>query len=452
MPFLKRSLSLALVLLCAARGAAAEDLAQNRRDLTRWRQMPEALARLRQDALAFLALPPERRKQLIKLDEELRRQDPATQARLLDALDRYAAWLRRLPEKDRRYVEEAADKKQRLRRIREVKERRWLEALPKAQRDDLNKLKDPDRAARIAQLRQQQRQARQDWRTARYYWDPLVAAPNRAHPDRPTPTGLADLADSDHVFVMEYLKPTLSAEEWQKLEKAQGQWPRFPRVLVELADRHPLALPGPHGPSRFEDLPADLRKHMQVNGEPAPPFKKLPKQWPAFAHQLVESLNKRPKGRPRFPNELWASREIDLSVPVRDFLKERLLKVLSREEAERLAKAEGAWPAYPRTIQELAAAHHLTVPWQTLPGKRERWHGYRLHRPPEPDGLPPVAHKELRDFEELYLGPAEREKLQLSAEDPSRWARLTRAYFEQRPAELERLRELDRVQRRPGGK
>ena len=44
--------------------------------------------------------------------------------------------------------------------------------------------------------------------------------------------------------------------------------------------------------------------------------------------------------------------------------------------------AEGKWPDYPNTIQELARRHQLEVPWHTLPGQRKNWDNYR---PPPPD-------------------------------------------------------------------
>ena len=36
----------------------------------------------------------------------------------------------------------------------------------------------------------------------------------------------------------------LSPQEKERLAQAEGKWPEFPRTLVELADKHPPALPG----------------------------------------------------------------------------------------------------------------------------------------------------------------------------------------------------------------
>ena len=59
-----------------------------------------------------------------------------------------------------------------------------------------------------------------------------------------------------------------------------------------------------------------------------------------------------------------------------------------------LGKFEEGWPEYPLRIQELADLYYLSVPWQTLPGKRQLWDAYRLPSPTRADGLPEVAGSE----------------------------------------------------------
>jgi hypothetical protein len=265
---------------------------------------------------------------------------------------------------------------------------------------------------------------------------------SRVNNARPMPASLADLSPDDRLFVTEYLKPLLSSAEWERLEKAQGEWPRFPRVLVELADRHPVALPGPRGPTRVAELPEEVQSRLAPRGKPGKfPFRKFEGKWPDFAVKITEVV--RPRTQP-LPRELWPTDFADLSPAVREFVHRKLKPALDPTEAELLAAAEGRWPNYPVTIQKLADRHYLSVPWQVLPGPPARWEPYRPRPAGAADGLPRVPKQALRDFALVYLSADDLERLQLAPGDPATWQRLTRAYFERKPAELRRLREIDR--------
>jgi hypothetical protein len=408
--------------------AATEDLELNRRDLARWRQHPAAYERLRQAARDFLALPAEEQARLVRLDQELHRQGPAAQARLLDALARYADWVQTLPEADRQQIEAAPDRVERLRRIRALRQRQWLRRLPERERAGVEKLEGRACADRIARLRREERQRQEDWQVATrpVFWDALLKG--RQLPQRPMPAHLADLAPADQAFVQEHLKPRLSPAEWEGLGMAQGHWPRFARFLVQLADSHPPALAGARGPTHFAELPAEVRRRLQ-GPKGALKLRKAEGKWPGFAvavTKLVRELGQ------SLPNELWPARRDDLTRDTREFLEKQLGPVLDEGDRKQLKAAEGHWPAFPRTLQALAAKHYLSVPWLTLPGPRARWDGYRLHRHPAVPGLPPVARQTLRDFALIYLSAKEREALNLSAPDSADWERLARLYFERK--------------------
>jgi hypothetical protein len=60
------------------------------------------------------------------------------------------------------------------------------------------------------------------------------------------------------------------------------------------------------------------------------------------------------------------------------FLRNRLRPKLQPEEEKQLKASEGKWPDFPQTIERLAERHHLTVPWQTLPGARSDWEALRV--------------------------------------------------------------------------
>src|SRR5205807_1635995 len=117
-----------LPLLALADGG--DDLERNRKMLEKARSDPQHYARLIQELQAFLALPEERQKELRKLDRDLHDEDSATYARLQRVLERYSNWLLRLPETERKQLESTTDLKERLRLIKEIRQRQWISRLP----------------------------------------------------------------------------------------------------------------------------------------------------------------------------------------------------------------------------------------------------------------------------------------------------------------------------------
>src|SRR5215468_2406290 len=125
-----RSLLL-LVLVLGVSGAALPDkeplppedvLRHNQEKLDEWKKDPAHHTRLKRDLARFWEKSPEERARLRGLDQELNQQDSLTQQRLWDVLERYHAWLYRLPEADRRRLE-AARGSERLAVIKDLREK-----------------------------------------------------------------------------------------------------------------------------------------------------------------------------------------------------------------------------------------------------------------------------------------------------------------------------------------
>src|SRR5207302_8332181 len=137
----------------------------------------------------------------------------------------------------------APNDQERLKRVWEIK---WVRQLPKARRDQLQTVQGAEREALIKRWREEERQQREEWRTAMRRWDEVVRKPTR----------LADFPPAIQVFVRDYLRPRLSPGEQERLDQAEDTpWPGFGRTFVELADMYPLALPARRLPSHFRDLP-----------------------------------------------------------------------------------------------------------------------------------------------------------------------------------------------------
>ena len=403
--------------LFAVPDPTADDVKENRAQLEQWRKFPEQLARLRRDLQAFRALPDGRREQILKLDYDLHQESWATKARLRNVLDRYGEWLERQSDTDREAIQNAPTKAARIALIQELRDKQWMQGQARAVQDRWNALKGDQRAAFVRKLRKEDRDRQQDWQFAVRFWKPLI--------DGKTPARFADLSQAEQAGVRDYLMPMLSLEEKKRLAAAEGQWPPYGFTLVELADRHPLALPGPEGPRSFAELPAAIRFRFKGK-EPELP---RPKQgsWIEFAVAVLEQNEKR-NNKP-LPNEYWARNHASLMKRMQDYVNDTLKPALTSDELQRLDRAEGKWPAYPVAIKELAETHQLLPPpWQTaLFGPRELWDTYRTI---SPNDLPEVPRHMLQDFALYTLSPQQRANLKISLFDPASMKRVQDAFYE----------------------
>ncbi len=262
----------------------------------------------------------------------------------------------------------------RLAVVQRIRDQEWMKHQPKARRDQYAALTGAAKSELVNKLRQEEQQRQREWRLARRFWRELDKGV-------PLPAKLTDFPADVTSYVNEYLRPFLSKEEIARLDAAQGKWPDYPLTLVEIADKHPPALPGPHGPTSLEELPAEVRARLKnKNGVYYFPLLKMlkgekQKHWPEFAIAVTTFASNRKSIT--LPHELWPWGHSSLSPGMKEFVDKKLVKVLDNDEKLRLISAEGKWPDYPVTIEETARRHHLTVPWQTLPGTRERWANYR---------------------------------------------------------------------------
>jgi hypothetical protein len=453
MRWLRRTLLLGAAVLAAVTPLLAvseptpDELEWNRQRLAKWRSDPKNYARLRQDLADFLKLSGAKQEQIRRLDHDLAEKDLSTQARLLDVMERYADWLDRLPAADREQVLGAPDRRERTRVIREIRERQWLERLPQAVRARIQQAPAEEHAKLIKRERNRQRNRRQEWAEAQRNWDDVMQR---------RPRRLQDLPPYHQMFVREILMPRLDDAEKERLERVKNNPALFGKVLVELADKHPPALPGEQGPRRFAELPRNVQQRLAPFRNPQRNPRKFPKlpelrdrlakaegQWPAYG-TAVAALARH--CQIRLPPEMFPAGPADLSFPVQQFLKQRLRPTLTDEERLRLRATVGKWPNYPLALAELAKKHNLRVPWLTLPPlppPGERWDVYRGKRRPGQADFPPVSRHTLRLFALVELSAKERADLGLTSFDRTSWPRLRKEYFKRKPHELKK--------RRPGG-
>jgi hypothetical protein len=440
--------ALAAVVFCGLpRGLAEGDnagLEANRRLLDKWRADPAHYARLQSDLLAFLALPPERQEHLRKLDHDLHAEESAVQSRLWRALERYAAWLDRLPAEQRQRIEAAPNGVERRRAIREIRQLQWLERLPEAVQLRLKKLTDDERNREIARLQAEEKRQRQQWQFALAHWDDLM------QPKRPQPAKLEQFHPDVRRFVENVLLPLLTDEERRELKAAEDNWPQYPRTLVRLADSHPVLAPGaPKILRRLEDLPDDLRERLaKVKKWPPPAVTKADGKWPDFALAIATVARNR---KITLPRQYFPARPVEFPDLIRNFLIRRLQPLLTPEELARYDAAKGLWPEFPRLVLFLAREHNLPgPPGMVLPGLPEQWDHYRT-RPaaqlgPLNGAVPEVPRQTLQQFFD-ELTPNERTTLGLSPMDPKMQERLAEEWKKRHPKEWQQLQQADRQKR-----
>ena len=360
----------------------ADEVQANRRRFEQLKKHPDQLDKLRADAKAFRDLPEERRQQIAELRQQLSREPASTQARLQSVLERYAEWWGSLDEATRDKIKQAPDKQPRLAVIRGIREQQWITEQPKALQEKIAALQGDARKALIAKEKEDERRRRVEWIIASRFW-PELENETKA---RKLPTRFAELPLVVQSYVRDYLiKMFLTPEEKEQLAKAEGEWPQYPLKLVELAAKHPAALPGEAGPKSVKELPNEvlLKLRMLKQGTLVPLPKKEARlsegKWPEFGTSLAKMAKQR--GKTALDHEFLAYDRDCLNKEMQEFLKKKLEPLLSRDELQRLydAGAEGRWPDYPKTIQELADRHALRPPWYILPQPPgEDWNKYRL--------------------------------------------------------------------------
>jgi hypothetical protein len=222
--------------------SALDDLDHNRRLLDKYRADPDHYARLLHDLRAFQALPADRQERMRQFDRDLHDQDPATQDRLWEVLERYTDWVGRLPETEQKSIDAAADRTDRLAVVKKLRQNDWIARLPQRDREALLKLPEDKQAAQLAEWRKEERQRRQAWRD----WTDAVKSRPDAGPPPNRPARLAGFPQEVQDFVANQLMPVLSDEEKDEVKAAAAnRWPMLANTILDLSNAHHLDLPGP---------------------------------------------------------------------------------------------------------------------------------------------------------------------------------------------------------------
>src|SRR5437762_1217403 len=114
---------------------------------------PDDPAYLRRQSAWFRAQDPARQQQLRRLHAEFTSLLPDEQARLTKVMQAYNAWLAKLPADDRQRVLAAPTAADRLEEVKRLRERDWIDTLPKAYREEYDKLDEVARRQKVQEWR-----------------------------------------------------------------------------------------------------------------------------------------------------------------------------------------------------------------------------------------------------------------------------------------------------------
>lgn len=441
---------LALVVHALAEEPAQEDpqavQEQNRRLLEKWRGDPDRYARLKRDEKAFNELSPDRQHRLRKFDHDLHAEDAATQARLWAVLERYVAWLDKLPEDNRKWIEAAATTQERIDRVKYLRDQQWLARLPQKAQEELKALPEGKRPERMAQLRQQEREKRLDWFWASHARD--LASLKRARPTR-----LAEFPPELRFYWAAALSKVVPDSEKKRLQQAEGSWPLYARTFAKILEETPAPelpgmLDGRAWPMQFKDLPEDWRKALFS-------FRPLPKEnagtgkvkkddatrkkveewrainaksgkWPDYAKAITHFARLK---QLKIETQLGPAKLDQFPPFVQNSIKTELLPKLTPAEKTDLAGKEGKWPEYVESLVDGAQRHQVAIPGLARPEPKEFLEAMSKV-------LPDVPDRTLRNFALTELTAEERTNMNLTPDDEKSRERLLEKYWERHPEQL----------------
>lgn len=422
---------------------AGRDPASNLAMAQRWQKdLPDRYARLMTDLKTFDALPEDRKNRLRKLDADLFRRPSPERAQLWRVMERYTLWHESLPLDERQKLDALPPGRAKLEMVQSLRGAELLARLPADERDAVNKLATgPQRAKLWQELAEHRRQQTLDWQVVERNLKYLLTTDDRLFSRTSTAPPLLKL----HITM--FLRPLLTAEERARLDQAEGSWPRFPRVVAELVEKHEFRLPidpTMKHVQRWDDLTPDTKHKLGRFPDRSRYLTTMAEgDWLLFS-LLVNELARQQKAE--LVQKLGACSPEDFPKEVQHFIKR-----LPAEDQAELDRFRGRWPEYPRTLFVIAKQRHLEIPGKSyvvvkLPDSFRGSRGLGAYRLPGPGTQtgPQPTDKTLRDFLLYEINLEKRLTLQSSLDDRAGREEIRRLYFLQNPAEEAALRASDR--------
>lgn len=325
---------------------------------------PDDPAYLRRQYAWFQAQDPARQQQLRKLDADFRQLAPEDQARLTRVMQAYNAWLAKLPEADRQRVLGAPTAAERLEEVKRLREREWVESLPKTYRHEYAALDADARRQKVQEWRAEEAERRDDWALAQRHWaeNPAGKIPPVFANERPAVDAFAS-----------HLRENLAELERKSLDEARagldesGLWFAYAFVLAHLADQHPIFPWSKVGPKEWKDLPEEVRRKLPRPADLPPKVRRAQGRWPEFAVEVAAHCKSKDLSIPPLGDCRKDSMPPEVIQVMEKWERELKKTDAGRADLKALEEAQGKWPDYPRLIVDLARKHKQPLPGWALP-------------------------------------------------------------------------------------
>jgi len=361
----------------------------------------------------FQTLPPWRKQQLRKLDQEWHELPPTEFERYKAVLERYALWLWRLSDPERDAILAAGAAEERHEIVRQLRQKQWRESLPEIVRNKISAAATAEeRLEFIQQYKARAWDRQQEWQLARRQWDTLRTTEGQM----PWPFREPALNQGLQTYIKQVFRVDLEAKFDGKFELPAGarlsraefgelresrraaqleqKWFQLGLTIYRLSERHPY-LPEPAQGTlivSLASLSSEVQKELRSRAPLA--YRTLDRapsrgKWPEFALDLQEVVRRAPFLQGSTP-EFGPARLADFSPTLRASIEQNVLPKLTPKEREQLAKLEGKWPEYPRLLISFSRLPQIdcSLPDVTLPGAPSLWKKYYDF---DPKQFPPSA-------------------------------------------------------------
>lgn len=338
------------------------------------------VANLRRQWNLFLSFSPTKQQRIRELDEQLYAFPDEKTQHYRKVMENYLTWLDRLPEVDRKKLNEPSMvPEDKLREIRQIRLREWIATLPESYRKKWDEARnDYDERSKLLELWKAEQEAREEeWQLAQRH---LSEAGREnltrlfEHPE--VKEKLEPYLRNLDKFVNPLERPLLASA---RANLANGSLFEAGRLIYFVAERNPL-IPGPdHAPRSFESLPANVKALLpDLKDKPNKAFREATarsnNRWPDYAKAVTKYMQDQ---KLKLPQPLGPAKLAEMPEGVRTFVEKKLQPELAksekgRKEWKQLQDLEGTWPDYPEKLMEVARRWKMTVPGWSLPAQ-ELW-------------------------------------------------------------------------------
>jgi hypothetical protein len=356
-----------LIAAAPADSPDADDLEHNRKLLDKWWTDAEHQQRLVCDLHAYCALPADHQERIRTFDRELNELPKDKRDRLWKVLVRYSAWLDTLPKEERDTLLKL-DTKERLARIRELRQKEWLARLPDKKRDELLALQEKNAGKFVDAVKQ----LKKEERDLRKMWVRAVPPPQAFNPK---PKTLSEFTPEVQEYVKKHLLPRLKGSETDELRKAEGIWPDYARLIKQFDSNHPMLISLRSGPiTKWDDLPEEVKKTLGQDGKKQ--LEQEKQDWPDYAEAVTKLYARRTQTT---PPALGACKLEDFPDKIQTYIRDQLMPILPPLEENRLRDLQNKrqWREYQNRLRFLARKYQKVIPGMSLPGPPEVWANIR---------------------------------------------------------------------------